>query len=129
MRIFSIQQACLVLPFQVGDTRVTQSFDFSQDPDDSSIVRLRVTPPADDKEPLPDNALAKELEFDRNGRVRSERDWPMRYPAWDKRDPATIEEQIAAEEAARAVVEDKPTAEEGAEVPVPAQTGKRGRGK
>lgn len=91
MRLFSIQQVPLLLRFTIGGEVHSQLLDFGQHPEDSSIVRLRVTPPLDSKKPVPDDAAALELEFDRNGRVRSERQWPMKYPAWDQRTPEEIE--------------------------------------
>lgn len=95
MKLFSILQTTMLVQF-AGSSRLQQSLDFSQDADDSSIVRLRITPPQDGTDPLPDDAEALEFTFDRNGRVRDQRSWPMRYPAWDKREAATIEKEIAA---------------------------------
>lgn len=105
MRLFSIQQVPLLLRFTIGGETHSQLLDFGQHPEDSSIVRLRVTPPLDGKKPLPDGAAALELEFDRNGRVRSERQWPMKYPAWDQRTPEEIEKAFATQ--AKALEEDQ----------------------
>lgn len=119
MRLFSIIQTTMLVQF-AGSMRLQQSLDFSQDADDSSIVRLRITPPQDAAEPIPDDAEALEFTFDRNGRVRDHRSWPMRYPAWDKREAATIEKDIAASKA-----EPVDPAEPDVVVPVPESKFKR----
>lgn len=109
MRLFSILQQPLTLqwPYRDGIT-INQTVELSQDPDDTSILRLRATPPvsSEGSGEVADGSEALEIEFDRNGRERSRRLWPMKYPAWDKRDAADIDKaMVEAEERAAVVTE------------------------
>lgn len=101
MQIFSILQQNLLLQFPAiaGEPAKQQSIEFSHDPDDSSIVRLRLGPMVDPGEPAPYGTVAIEIEFDRNGRIRRQRQWPVRYPAWDTRSPDDIDAEIVAHSA------------------------------
>lgn len=109
MKLFSILQHAIAFqwPYRDGIT-INQTIELSQDPDDSSLVRLRATPPvsSEGSGEVADGSEALEIEFDRNGRERSRRLWPMKYPAWDKRDAADIDKAMAeAEEKAAIAVE------------------------
>lgn len=101
--LFSIRHQALLLEFSMGDRKVRQSAEFSDDPNDSSVVRMRVTPPNEVDGEMPEDAHAIELEFDRQGKWLSERKWPMKLPAWDRRTPEEIAraEEIASVVAAR----------------------------
>lgn len=90
MRLFSILQTAFLFRFNFAPDAPTYGLEFSEDPNDSSLTRLRAV--------ASDQSDAVEIEFDRNGRERSRRLWPMKYPAWDRRDPAVIEKQIAKQE-------------------------------
>lgn len=105
MRLFSVINTALQLSFPYRDAAIVQTVDFGQDPNDSSIVRMRITPPAPTGADI-SVLSAIEIEFDRNGRERSRRLWPMKYQAWDSRDPAVIEEEIAARMPAEPAEED-----------------------
>lgn len=123
MRLFSVINTALQLSFPYRDAAIVQTVDFGHDPNDSSIVRMRITPPAPTGADI-SVLSAIEIEFDRNGRERSRRLWPMKYQAWDSRDPALIEEDLA--RAAEAASED-----DEAETLTPAVSpkGKHGQGK
>lgn len=97
MKLFAIQQCALQFQFAPGDDAPSQYVVFSEDPEDSSNVRLRITPAAVVGKGYEDDAQAVEIVFDRNGHERFRRWWPMKYAAWDTRAPTVIE----AEEKAR----------------------------
>lgn len=94
MKLFSIIQTSIDLRFSEDPEAAVQTITFTEDPNDSSNVRMRITPPNDGH----DND-AVEIVFDRNGRERERRLWPMRYLSWDQRDPDTIEAEIAKRDA------------------------------
>lgn len=121
MRMFSIIQSPLALFFPASDQ--AQLVQFGEHPDDSSIVRMRITPPSKEGAPLADDAAAIEITFDRNGRERSRRLWPMLYPAWDQRDPADIDKELEDRQSKEAEV----LAANAADPTSPGTVGKRGR--
>lgn len=124
MKMFSILQGGFTLSFPNGEKReLLQLVQLSEHPDDSSIVRIRITPPVEMTAQAAEDASAIEITFDRNGRERSRRLWPMRYPAWDQREPADIDKalQEAQEKEAEAL------AANAADPTSPDKVSKRGR--
>lgn len=95
MRHFSILQTALAVV--LDPDKPATSLTFTEDPNDSSIMRLRVASAESDN--------AVELTFDRNGRQRGSRLWPTRYPAWSDKEPADLDKEaeiaaLAADQAA-----------------------------
>jgi hypothetical protein len=107
MRIFSILQTSIALRFtddKEADGGKAFGIAFGEDPDDSSIMRMRLVPPDDD-------GNAVEIKFDRNGRERSQRLWPLRYPAWSTKTPDELDKELAAAAEKRRVIDEQLSAE------------------
>lgn len=122
MRLFSILQHTLPIAFQGGHFQ--QAIEFSEDPNDSSNVRLRATQPTVDGV-MPDDGEAVEIVFDRNGRERSRRAWPLNLPAWETE--AETAKRLAKEAEAAASVEAEPIdTSTGAEAVDKPKKGRRG---
>lgn len=125
MKLFSILQQAVSISYPGDEGDKEHVLLFSQDPNDSSLVRMRIEPSDSDE--------AVEITFTRNGGELSRRLWSKKYPAWDQRSPAEIDEAEAKAAKARDAKAEQDTIdmadrEKATEVAPSAKRGKVSRG-